>query len=448
MSDPTPPPESLPEKLREFLEEESVPELDPAGPLPATEGEPGPGTFMRSAPEPISASTSAFRATEGGVLGEFKLLRLLGRGGMGEVWEAEQTSLDRRVALKLLLPERVDQRGLDYFAREARAGGRLAHPGIVSVYGTGSDEGLHWIAMELVDGGCDLRHSLESLREEGELPKDYYRDVAHFVAELADALEVAHTAGVIHRDLKPGNVLVTPEERPKLLDFGLAKLTDEMSISIAGDLVGTYFYMSPEQVAAKRAGLDHRTDIFSLGVMLYEMLTLVRPFEGDTTEQVANKILWDDPPSPKDIRSKVPQDLAVICGKCLEKRRDVRYGSMAELAAELRRYLADEPILARPPGVVQRTAKWVRRNPTKSSLMGLGTAALVVISGLALRIADEKDKTVTALERAQVAEVDARTEAERAITAQEEEAAQRIEAEEARALFGDGPASILTHFAR
>jgi non-specific serine/threonine protein kinase/serine/threonine-protein kinase len=337
------------------------------------------------------------------------------------------------VALKLLLPERVDQRGLDYFAREARAGGRLSHPGIVSVYGTGSDEGLHWIAMELVDGGCDLRHSLESLREEGELPKDYYRDVAHFVAELADALEVAHTAGVIHRDLKPGNVLVTQEERPKLLDFGLAKLTDEMSISIAGDLVGTYFYMSPEQVAAKRAGLDHRTDIFSLGVMLYEMLTLVRPFEGDTTEQVANKILWDDPPSPKDIRSKVPQDLAVICGKCLEKRREVRYGSMAELAAELRRYLADEPILARPPGTVQRTAKWVRRNPTKSSLMGLGTAALVVISGLALRIADEKDKTVTALERAQVAEVNARSEAERAITAQEEEAAQRVEAEDARA---------------
>ncbi|MBJ76159.1 MAG: hypothetical protein CMJ98_03985, partial [Planctomycetes bacterium] len=237
---------------------------------------------LHRAAEPAqSMPSSAFRPLEGEYLGDFHLLRLMGRGGMGEVWEAEQLSLSRRVALKLLLPQRIDQQGLDYFAREARAGGRLAHPGIVSVFGTGEDEGLHWIAMELVDGGCDLRHSLESLREEGELPKDYYRDVAKFVAELADALEVAHAAGVIHRDLKPANVLVTPEERPKLLDFGLAKLTDEMSISIAGDLVGTYFYMSPEQVAAKRAGLDHRTDIFSLGVMLYEMLTLVRPFEGD-----------------------------------------------------------------------------------------------------------------------------------------------------------------------
>ena len=261
--------------------------------------------------------SSAFRPLQGEYLGDFHLLRLIGRGGMGEVWEAEQLSLSRRVALKLLLPQRIDQQGLDYFAREARAGGRLAHPGIVSVFGTGEDEGLHWIAMELVVGGCDLRHSLESLREEGELPKGYYRDMAKFVAELADALEVAHAAGVIHRDLKPSNVLVTPEERPKLLDFGLAKLTDEMSISVAGDLVGTYFYMSPEQVAAKRAGLDHRTDIFSLGVVLYEMLTLVRPFEGDTTEQVANKILWEDPPSPQAIRSQVPQALAVICGQCL-----------------------------------------------------------------------------------------------------------------------------------
>ena len=224
---------------------------------------------------------------------------------MGEVWEAEQLSLSRRVALKLLLPERVDAKGLEFFAREARAGGRLAHPGIVSIHGTGEDEGLHWIAMELVEEACDLRRSLDAMREEDELPEDYYRHVAEFMAETADALEVAHDAGVIHRDLKPGNILVTQGDRPKISDFGLAKLTDELSISLAGDLVGTYYYMSPEQVAAKRMGLDHRTDIFSLGVVLYEMLTMVRPFEGDTTEQVAHKIMVVDPPTAKIGRAHV-----------------------------------------------------------------------------------------------------------------------------------------------
>ncbi|MAE46683.1 MAG: hypothetical protein CMJ86_07310, partial [Planctomycetes bacterium] len=280
----------------------------------------------RAAHPARGAAASAFRAGEGECVGDFRLLRLIGRGGMGEVWEAEQLSLSRRVALKLLLPERVDQRGLDFFAREARAGGRLAHPGIVSVFGTGEDEGLHWIAMELVAEACDLRHSLEALREEGELPGDYYDQVAEFIAQVADALDVAHTGGVIHRDLKPGNILVTDDDRPKVSDFGLAKLTDEHSISLAGQLVGTFAYMSPEQVAVKHAGIDHRTDVFSLGVVLYEMLTLVRAFEGDTTEQVAQKILWEDPVDPRTLRSKVPQDLAVICVKAMEKDPGRRYG--------------------------------------------------------------------------------------------------------------------------
>jgi non-specific serine/threonine protein kinase/serine/threonine-protein kinase len=296
------------------------------------------------------------------------------------------------VALKLLLPERVDSKGLDFFAREARAGGRLSHPGIVAIHGTGEDEGLHWIAMELVEDACDLRRALDGIREEDELPGDYYEQSALFLAETADALEVAHAAGVIHRDLKPANILVTPDDHPKVSDFGLAKLTDEHSISLAGDLVGTYFYMSPEQVAAKRMGLDHRTDVFSLGVVLYEMLTLVRPFEGDTTEQVAHKILVVDPPPPNELRSKVPRDLAVICGKAMEKDPERRYGSMAKLAADLRRHLADEPILARPPGTLERAVKWVRRNPTKSAVAGVAAAALVVISWLGLVATENADR--------------------------------------------------------
>jgi tetratricopeptide (TPR) repeat protein len=347
--------------------------------LPPTAGEAR--SLHRASRLARATATSAFRAGEGETVGDFRLVSLIGRGGMGEVWEAEQLSLSRRVALKLLLPERVDQRGLDFFAREARAGGRLAHPAIVSVFGTGEDEGLHWIAMELVPEACDLRHSLDALREEGELPEGYYDQVAEFVAGVADALEVAHTGGVIHRDLKPGNILVTGEDRPKVLDFGLAKLVDEKSISVAGQLVGTYAYMSPEQVAAKHAGIDHRTDVFSLGVVLYEMLTLVRAFEGDTTEQVAQKILWEDPVDPRTLRSDIPRDLAVICVKAMEKDPIRRFQTMAELGADLRRHLAHEPIQAQPPTMVQRVGKYVRRNPTRSSVAAILVAVLVVFAG-------------------------------------------------------------------
>ncbi|MCH2106864.1 MAG: serine/threonine-protein kinase, partial [Planctomycetes bacterium] len=355
---------------------------------------------------------SAFHAREGATIGDFRLTHLLGRGGMGEVWEAEQTSLSRKVALKLMLPDRVSERGLDFFAREARAGGRLAHKGIVSVFGTGEDEGAHWIAMELVDGACDLKRSLDAMRDEQEVPEGYYEHTGGFIAELADALEVAHQAGVIHRDLKPANILVAADDSPKVSDFGLAKLEDELSISSAGELLGTYYYMSPEQVATKRAGIDHRTDVFSLGVVMYEMLTLVRPFEGDTTEQVAQKILWEEAPNPKAIRSRVPRDLAVICGKAMEKDPGRRYQSMSELAEDLRRYLGDEPIQAKPPAAAQRVIKWTRRNPTKSALVAAGVAGLAVFGGLWQRA-----------EAARAGEVLARESAEE----------RRLEAEELRA---------------
>ena len=353
---------------------------------PVNAAQPGGGVLFQTRDREPTPSQGPWHVAPGQTLGDFVLVQRLGRGGMGEVWEAEQRTLSRRVALKLLLPERVDSRGLDFFAREARAGGRRAHPGSVSVHGTGEDDGLHWIAMELVAESCDLRRSLDALDKQDELPPDYYRHVAEFVAAIADALAAAHGAGVIHRDLKPGNILVTRDGKPKISDFGLAKLTDEQSLSLVGDLAGTYFYMSPEQVAAKRAGLDHRTDIFSLGVVLYEMLTLVRPFDGDTTEQVARKILWEDPPDPQKLRSRIPRDLAVICAKAMEKEPARRYQSMAELAADLRRHLSGEPILARPSGPMVRFAKWARRNPTKSVVAVVTAAALVVISAVAWQL--------------------------------------------------------------
>jgi tetratricopeptide (TPR) repeat protein len=335
-------------------------------------------------PAESKPAASGFRVLPGSTIGEFEMVRILGRGGMGEVWEARQRSLGRRVALKLLLPERVDSKGLEFFAREARAGARLTHPGIVAVHGSGEDEGLHWIAMEFVPEACDLRHALDAFREEPELPPDYYPHVARLVVQVADAMQAAHDAGVIHRDLKPANLLVGEDDRPRVTDFGLARVADEAALSMTGEVAGTYYYMSPEQVAGRRMGLDHRTDIFSLGVILYELLTLCRPFEGDTTEQIAHKILVTEPPPPTELRSRIPRDLAVICGKAMEKDPAQRYGSMAELATDLRRFLEGEPIVARPPGPGERARRWARRHRAQALVLTGGAAALVVISALGL----------------------------------------------------------------
>ncbi|MEE2940688.1 MAG: serine/threonine-protein kinase [Planctomycetota bacterium] len=312
---------------------------------------------------------SGLRLASGTRIGDFTLVKLLGRGGMGEVWEAEQASLRRSVALKLMLPERSSGIGLEYFSREARAAGRLTHPGIVSVHGRGEDDGLHWIAMELVDGCRDLRAALDDLRQRPRLESSHFERAAALVAKIADALEAAHGADVIHRDIKPGNVLVTPAGEPMVTDFGLAKVMDEHSISVQGDMVGTYVYMSPELAADGPVGVDHRSDVFSLGVVLYELLTLARPFQGDTPQQITRRVALEDPAPPMELRPDVPRDLSVVCMKALEKDPAKRYPSMAELARDLRRYLRCEPILARPAGLVERAFKWRRRNPAAAAVL-------------------------------------------------------------------------------
>jgi len=344
------------------------------------------GFFRRGAEEhaPKGGFSPGYR--EGDTIGDFHLLRLIGSGGQGQVWEAEQASLGRRVALKLVLPARIDRRRIEFFAREARAGGRLAHPGIVAVHAFGESDGVHWIAQELIHGGWTLRDLIDEMHIAKDRPSDYYERVTEFVVKLADALQAAHDAGVIHRDIKPQNVLITSDDEPKVTDFGMALITDESSLSTTGDVAGTYLYMSPEQVMAKRMGIDHRTDIFSLGIVLYEMLALQRPFEGDTMHQIVEKIVTWDPPDLHKLRSRVPMELAVIAAKALEKRREDRYQTMSDFAADLRRHLANEPIRAKPPGMVRRTRKWALRNRTKSVAATLVIVAFIVISGLALRL--------------------------------------------------------------
>ncbi|MHC4893513.1 MAG: bifunctional serine/threonine-protein kinase/formylglycine-generating enzyme family protein [Planctomycetota bacterium] len=329
-----------------------------------------------------SIHASERRLTPGAVVGHFHLRSFLARGGMGQVWVAHDTELRRDVALKLILPDRVDLRSQEYFAREARAGGRLNHPNIVTTLSYGSHDGLTWIAQELVEGSWTLKDFLDEVRSGDRIPQGYYARVAELVAQVADALQSAHDAGVIHRDVKPANILLGPQGVPLLTDFGLARVRDDSMNSATGEFAGTWYYMSPEQVTAKRMGLDHRSDVFSLGVVLYELLSLTRPFEGDTTHQIAERIITHDPPSASRVRSQCPQELALICGKALEKSPGRRYQSAGDFAADLRAHLDNRPIAARPPSPITKGVKWARRNPTLTSV----AASLAIIVGLCMAL--------------------------------------------------------------
>jgi len=334
---------------------------------------------------PAEESSSPLDPKPGLVLGDYRLTGQLGAGGMGTVWEAEQVSLGRPVALKLLSTTfSFSERAVERFRREAEAGGRIAHPGIVQVFEVGEAGGAQFIAQELVRGGLTLTHKFEDLRKKSDLSLPWYKEAAGLFSSIADALAIAHDAGVIHRDIKPGNILLGSDGQPKVADFGLAHVENALELSRTGDFAGTPFYMSPEQAAARRMGIDERTDIFSLGATFYEALTLRRPFEGDTYQQVLKRVLVEDPVDPRKVRSKIPPDLAVICLKALEKDPDRRFASMAEFAADLRHFLDDEPITARPPNIAQRVRKWGRRHPVLVTSGAIAAGGFALVSWLVI----------------------------------------------------------------
>jgi len=270
-------------------------------------------------------------------LGHYTIVALLGSGGMGAVYRATDISLGRDVALKVLPPETAgDRERLERFRREARAVAALNYPHIVTIYSVEHADGMHFLTMELVQG-----RTLEALMAERPLPIERVVDVAR---QIAEAVAVAHEKGIVHRDLKPANVIVDDSGRAKVLDFGLAKTraaawsgaeSATALLTQLGTLLGTPTYMSPEQV--KGLDVDHRTDIFSLGVMLYEMATGARPFRGRSAAELASSILRDTPPPVADLRPSVPSDLAEVIARCLEKDPAARFGSMADVAGALRR---------------------------------------------------------------------------------------------------------------
>jgi len=324
---------------------------------------------------------SAPPATAGMIVADdYRLLRLIGQGGMGHVWEAEQLSLGRRVALKLVRPGRGDPGDPAALTREARAGGRLNHPGIVTVYATGASDGVHYIAQELVGDGFTLADFIERRRSEPLADARAYRKLAVLFAEVAEAVHTAHEASILHRDLKPSNILIGAGDQPVVSDFGLAHLSSDSNRSARPGLLGTYAYMSPEQATGRDIAIDRRSDVFSLGAVFYEALTLRRAFDGDTGDQILAQVVGVDPPDPRVIRSRIPRDLAVICQAALAKNRSVRYASMAAFAADLRRFLGNEPIEARPQDMLTRAFKWCRRHPAWTTAAALGSLAFVIIS--------------------------------------------------------------------
>jgi Flp pilus assembly protein TadD/predicted Ser/Thr protein kinase len=316
------------------------------------------------------------------VLGDFRLLREVGRGGMGVVFEARQLSLDRRVALKVLPPHLTQRTStVARFRREAAVIAGLDHANIVRVLAVGQDGDTHWFAMEFVEG-TPLDRLLRENTERGERSDGWTRRAVAIAAEVADALEHAHRAGVVHRDVKPSNVLLRPDGTAVLTDFGLARDDEVPSVTLPGGRTGTPFYMSPEQAAGDRDGIDHRTDLFSLGVTLYEMLTARRPFDGDTTESVLHGIRTCEAPDPRRFNAALPGDLAAVVLRALEKEPHRRYATARDFADDLRAWLQFRPVKARAASTLLRLRRWSRREPLKAALVAVLVAGIPSVAGL------------------------------------------------------------------
>jgi len=270
----------------------------------------------------------------------YRIEDLLGQGGMAQVYRGTDTVLGRTVAIKVLSPQYArDDAFVTRFRREAQAAAKLNHPGVVSVYDTGSDDSVHYIVMEYVAG----RTLAEVLSSEGRLSPERSAEVA---AQVAGALSFAHAAGLVHRDIKPGNIMLTPSGEVKVMDFGIARALSSESLTQTATVLGTASYLSPEQ--AQGSPVDARSDLYSLGVVLYEMLTGQPPFAGDSPVAVAYKHVREDPVLPTDLVPEVGEDLQAVVMKAMAKNPANRYSSAEEMKQDLERVLHGEPVVATP----------------------------------------------------------------------------------------------------
>jgi serine/threonine protein kinase len=376
-----------------------------------------------------------------GELGDFRLLREVGRGGMGVVYEAEQISLRRRVALKVLpFAAAIDPRRLQRFKTEALAAAHVQHEKIVPVHAVGCERGVHYYAMQFIDGQSlaaligDLRVLRDERRDGAAVTEAamgspaspsgggaisaattisrersadhlrYFGRVAGLCRHAALALEHAHQAGIVHRDVKPGNLLLDLRGQLWITDFGLAQVTGDVGLTITGEMLGTLRYASPEQVLGRRGIVDHRSDVYSLGATLYELLTLRPPFDGRDRNALIRQIADDEPASPRSLEPSIPAELETIVLKALRKEPADRYATAQEMADDLQRFLDGRPILARRPTPRERLRAWSRRHP---ALVGSGVAALVLLSAASLvstaMVRREQAKTLAEQKKAEAA---------------------------------------------
>src|SRR6266478_1397671 len=309
-----------------------------------------------------------------GELGDYELLEEIGRGGQGVVFRARQKSLNRTVALKVIsLGQWASKAHLKRFRLEAEAAARLEHPGIVPIHEVGERDGSCYFSMKFVEGG-----QLDEVARREPIP---IRRAVELMANVARTVHYAHEHGILHRDIKPGNILLDTKGEPHLTDFGLARLLEsESSVTHTLDVLGTPSYMAPEQAIGNNAAVSSTTDVYGLGAVLYQLLTSQPPFAGGATYETIKLLLDSEPRQPRLLNPKIDRDLSTICLKCLEKDPKRRYPSALDLAEDLERWLKYEPILARHTGIVARGRKWVQRNPT-SALLATSLLALAAVVG-------------------------------------------------------------------